>query len=251
MFEDSLVESTGRYKTKKGWTTLLSLGVELALVGVLVIVPLIYTEALPSHALSNMLLAPASPRPPGARAAAPHPAAHRPATHAIDLQFREPSRIPQTTAMNTIEAAPALDSTSTVEGSTWADAGPGGGPIGGLNKMMGDRIAPPLPPVIARPERPKKLLVSEGVLEGYVIDQRKPPYPAIAKMAGISGAVVLQATISPAGLIENIRTVSGPPMLITAAVDAVRTWRYRPYMLNGTPVEVETQITVRFSLGRD
>ncbi len=251
MFEDSLVESTGRCKTKKGWTTLLSLGVELAVLGVMVIVPLIYTEALPSHALSNMLLAPASPHPPGARQPAPHPAANRAASQVIDLQYRQPARIPQTIAMNTTETAPSPDPGSSVEGSTWADAGPGGNNIAGLNKLMGDRIAPPLPPVIARPERPKKLLVSEGVLEGYVIEQRKPPYPAIAKMAGISGAVVLQATISPSGLIENIRTVSGPPLLIPAALDAVRTWRYRPYMLNGTPVEVETQITVRFSLGRD
>ncbi len=77
-----------------------------------------------------------------------------------------------------------------------------------------------------------------------------PPYPAIAKAAGVQGTVILQATISKSGTIENLRVVSGPAMLQQAALDAVKTWRYRPYLLNGQPVEVETTVNVVFSLGR-
>jgi protein TonB len=76
-----------------------------------------------------------------------------------------------------------------------------------------------------------------------------PQYPAIAKAARIQGTVVLQATISKSGTIENLRVLSGPPMLQQSAMEAVKTWRYRPYLLNGEPVEVETQVNVIFTLG--
>jgi periplasmic protein TonB len=76
-----------------------------------------------------------------------------------------------------------------------------------------------------------------------------PRYPAIAIAAHVQGTVVLEATISRAGLIKNLRFVSGPPMLEQAAEDAVRTWRYRPYLLNGEPVEIETTVNVIFHLG--
>jgi protein TonB len=76
-----------------------------------------------------------------------------------------------------------------------------------------------------------------------------PLYPPIAKAARVSGTVVLQATISKAGMIENLRVLSGPAMLQQAAMDAVRSWRYRPYLLNGEPVEVETTVNVVFTLG--
>jgi protein TonB len=78
-----------------------------------------------------------------------------------------------------------------------------------------------------------------------------PEYPRLARMARIQGDVVLHAVIGREGEIEGLRTVSGPPQLRAAAEVAVRQWRYRPYLLNGKPIEVETQITVRFILGRD
>jgi periplasmic protein TonB len=76
-----------------------------------------------------------------------------------------------------------------------------------------------------------------------------PVYPPIAKAARISGTVVLSATISKAGTIEGLKVMSGPPMLQNSALEAVRNWRYKPYILNGEPVEVETQINVVFNLG--
>ncbi len=86
------------------------------------------------------------------------------------------------------------------------------------------------------------------MMEGNLIHKVQPVYPPLARAARIQGAVVIRAIISRNGTIENLQTLSGHPMLVGAALDAVRQWRYRPYILNGDPVEVETQVTVNFSL---
>jgi protein TonB len=96
---------------------------------------------------------------------------------------------------------------------------------------------------------PKKVNISGGVAQGMLLNKTTPIYPPIAKAARVSGTVVLQATISKTGTIENLRVVSGPAMLQQAALDAVRSWRYKPYMLNSEPVEVETSVNVVFTLG--
>ena len=86
------------------------------------------------------------------------------------------------------------------------------------------------------------------MMEGNLIHRVQPEYPILAKMARIQGAVVLHAVISRQGVIENLEVVSGPPPLTHAAIDAVRQWRYRPYLLNDQPVEVDTEVTVNFVL---
>jgi protein TonB len=98
-------------------------------------------------------------------------------------------------------------------------------------------------------EAPKKVNISGGVATGMLLQKTVPIYPPIAKAARVQGTVVLQATISKAGTIENLRVISGNAMLQSAAMDAVRSWRYRPYLLNGEPVEVETTVNVVFTLG--
>jgi protein TonB len=85
--------------------------------------------------------------------------------------------------------------------------------------------------------------------EGDLVHKILPAYPPLAQAARIQGPVVLQAVISKQGTIENLRVLSGHPILVPAAVEAVRQWRYRPYVLNNEAVEVETQITVNFFLG--
>jgi protein TonB len=90
--------------------------------------------------------------------------------------------------------------------------------------------------------------VSQGVSQGLLIHEVRPQYPPLARQARIQGAVVLQAVIGKDGAIQNLHVVSGHPMLTTAAIDAVKQWRYKPYFLNGEPVEVDTQITVNFTL---
>jgi protein TonB len=105
-----------------------------------------------------------------------------------------------------------------------------------------------VPRVVHQPQGP--ITISKGVAEGMAISKPSPAYPAIARAARVEGTVVLQATISKTGTIENLRVLSGSPMLQQAALNAVQQWRYRPYLLNGDPVEVETTINVIFSLGR-
>jgi protein TonB len=86
------------------------------------------------------------------------------------------------------------------------------------------------------------------MLEGSLIRRVQPVYPPLARSTRVQGSVVLSALISKAGTMENLRVLSGHPMLVAAAIEAVRQWRYRPYILNAEPIEVETRITVSFSL---
>jgi len=114
--------------------------------------------------------------------------------------------------------------------------------------VMGGIGTAPTPVVkVAAPKGPTR--VSSGVISGLAISQPKPVYPPIARAAHVSGAVVLHAQISKTGTIDKLEVVSGPEMLRTAATEAVRSWRYKPYLLNGDPTEVDTQITVNFNFG--
>jgi protein TonB len=99
-----------------------------------------------------------------------------------------------------------------------------------------------------RPGKSGPVPVSSGVMAGMLVQKTVPSYPPIAKASGTQGTVVLTATISRNGIIENLHVVSGSQMLQQAALDAVKTWRYRPYLLNGEPVDVETTISVVFTL---
>ena len=242
MFQDSLIESGGRLKTNRLWTTMFSVCVQAFLIGIMILVPLIYTEALPKQQLMTFLVAPPPPPPP------PPPAAPVQAVKVVQTdiengQLRTPAKIPQKVAMiKEEEAPPPVNSMGGVVGGV-----PGGVPGGQMGGVLGGILSstPMAAPKLATPQRVR---VSQGVSEGNLINRVTPPYPPMAKMARVQGAVVLQAVISKGGTIENLRVVSGHPMLVQSALDAVRQWRYRPYLLNGEPVEVETQITVNFNL---
>jgi protein TonB len=121
--------------------------------------------------------------------------------------------------------------------------GSGNGAAGGLIGGIGSAPAP-----IVKQAPPQKIRISGGVIQGNLVYGPQPLYPAIAKAAHVSGTVVLAATISKAGTIENLHAVSGSPMLVNAAISAVQQYRYKPYMLGDTAVEVETTINVIFNL---
>jgi protein TonB len=116
------------------------------------------------------------------------------------------------------------------------------------------RTAPPPPePLAAKPPEPVKkptgpLRVGGNVMSAKLIHQVKPFYPPLARNARVSGAVKLTATIGRDGAIQNLQLLSGHPLLVNAALTAVRQWRYQPTLLNGEPVEVLTQIDVNFNL---
>ncbi len=250
MFEDSLLESGGRNSKlhRRGpWATLVSFLIQFALVGVLVLIPLIYTEALPKQQLMGYLVAPPPPPPPPPPpAATPVPVKVVKVTTEIDNgQLKAPTTIPKKIQMIKEDEAPPPSNGGVVGGVAGGiPGGSAGGVVGGvLGSIMNS--APTAVPKAATPQRVK---VSAGVTTGMVIRKVQPTYPPLAKQARISGPVVLQAVIGKDGTIQNLRAVSGHPMLIQSAIDAVRQWKYKPYFLNGDPVEVDTQVTVNFTL---
>src|SRR5215468_8077072 len=230
MFEDSLMESAGRIKTNQRWSMPLSFLVQALVVGVAVLIPLIITEGLPTRLLMAAIVAPPPPPPPPPPPAPVVKTVPR-VSEIVNGELRTPSKIPKKIEMIREDEAPPP--------STGVVGGVVGGVIGGLISST----APP--PKVATPQ---KLRISSGVADGLLINKVEPPYPQMAKIAHVQGDVVLQALISKSGAIENLRAVSGHPILIQAAMDAVRQWRYKPYLLNGEPVEVETTITVKFHM---
>jgi protein TonB len=129
-------------------------------------------------------------------------------------------------------------------------AGPGGSDLVGVPGSTGDPILSHTTPHVIHYDTPATVRVSTLVEQGLLIRQTKPVYPAIGLAMRAEGTVILAATISKTGNIENLRILSGPVLLQQAAIDAVKNWLYRPYLLDGEPVEVETTMNVVFTLGR-
>jgi protein TonB len=244
MFEDSLLESGGR-RRRSPWATLVSFLLQGLLIGVLVLIPLIYTEALPKQQLMGYLVAPPPPPPPPPPAAAVQVVrAAKPVTEIDNGQLKAPTAIPKKIAMIREDETPA--SSGGVVGGVVGGV-PGGGTGGVLGGVLG-AIAQAAPTAVPKAATPQRVKVSGGVTQGLLVRKVNPAYPPLAKQARIQGAVVLQAIIGKDGSIENLHAVSGHPMLIQSAIDAVRQWKYKPYFLNGEPVEVDTTVTVNFTL---
>ena len=242
MFEDSLLESGGRLKTKRGMTTTVSMIVQLGLLGVLVLIPLLFTEALPKTQLMTFLVAPPPPPPPPPPPVAAPKVVKQVQTDLVNGQLRTPTKIPEKVQMIKEEEAPPPTMASGVVGGV-----PGGVPGGQMGGVIGGIISS-TPVAVPKQVTPQRVRVSQGVTQGLLVKKVQPAYPPLARQARIQGSVLLQAEISKDGTIENLRLISGHPMLAPAAIEAVKQWRYKPYILNGEPVEVETQITVNFTL---
>ena len=244
MFEDSLLESGGRLRTKRGVTTAFSMVLQVFLIGLLVLIPLLFTEALPKQQLMTFLVAPPPPPPPPPPpAAAPVKVVKQIQSDINNGQLRTPTKIPEKVQMIKEEETPP----PTMAAGGVVGGVPGGVPGGQMGGVIGGIISN-TPVAVPKVATPQKVRVSQGVSQGLLIKKVQPPYPPLARQARIQGQVVLQADISKDGTIQNLRLVSGHPMLAPSAIEAVKQWRYKPYYLNGEPVEVETQITVIFSL---
>ena len=243
MFTDSLLETSWAQRSHRSWSTLTSFGFEAAVLALLLLLPLLKTVGLPPGRILPTPISWGEPPAP-----APRPVSRAASTtvvqsNLIDNVAIAPQRIPTTVARITETVPPPqLNFSGGIEGAI------GNGARTGVWGMMNDSISraaqPPAPahPTAVRTFRESRLL------EGSLIRRVQPIYPPLAKAARIQGPVILFAIISKAGTIENLRTISGHPMLVSAAIDAVSQWRYRPYILNSEPVEVETQITVNFVL---
>ncbi len=247
MFSDSLLEF-GQANKRKAVATTTSFIFNCVAIGIMLIIPLIFTEDLPKAQLLTMLVAPPPPPPPPPPAAAPVQRVVRQIqTDMMNTgQLRTPTKIPQKVQMiKEEEAPPPMVATGGVVGGV-----PGGIPGGQLGGVIGSVISSANAAAVPKfvPVQPQRVRISQGVTKGLLIHREEPAYPTLARSARVQGEVVLSALISTNGTIENLTLVSGHPMLVPNAIAAVKLWRYKPYLLNGQPVEVETTITVIFTL---
>jgi periplasmic protein TonB len=243
MFADSLLETSWTQRSRRSWTTLTSFALETLAIGVLLVLPLWRTVGMPKAKVVSTPISAGRPEP-GPVTQTPHAAPHGavqivPVTSALMVPHRIPTSIPRDGGPASVDPLcnGCIGPTGTGPGT------PDGPVIPGL--LSGTHpVMPALPtPTVSR------VIRTSTMLEGSLIRKVQPPYPPLAKSARIQGSVVLFAVISKTGTIENLRLISGHPMLASAAIEAVSQWRYRPYILNNEPVEVETQITVNFILG--
>jgi len=243
MFEESLVESTGLIRNRNRWPTVISIATQATLAAVLISIPMLHPEILSLHAPSLAFIAPpprpAPPPPPPTRVVV--------TTSTTSSAPSAPAAPPMSNQrlIPTIEAAgeiPNLNPTNIT-----MDSGSTGNPFGSTVPRTGSSIsvAPTNPTA-----KPGALLhVSSGVTTGHLITPIQPVYPRIAVAARMEGTVIIQAIISKSGQIESAHVLTGPAMLQSAALEAVRTARYHPFLLNGAPTEVETTISINFRLG--
>jgi protein TonB len=253
MFEQSLIEGTG--KTNKPWTIVVSFGLQILLVGVLVLIPLIHYEMLPRTQLTSFLVAPPPPPPPPPPPAAVVPKVVKVIPRQFDAgRLMAPKSIPKTIAEIKEEELPAPTGAVGVVGGVpgGVPGGTPGGVIGGIIGAVPTAAPPPPPPKVEapKPKEVQRIRVGGNVQQANLIRKVTPVYPPLAKQARIQGTVKFTAVISRDGTIQNLQLVSGHPLLVPAAQEAVKQWVYRPTLLNGEPVEVITQIDVNFTLSQ-
>jgi protein TonB len=245
MLEDSLFESQGQKKTRNPVTVVVSAAAHVVTIVVLVLIPLIQTQALTVPPVDMSLWAPRiEPETPvqvfSARPRVQEQEHTRPDTNIL----RAPVVIPD----NIIYVDEPPKPTGGFAPSTGNDRA---SLLVGLLNRPTEAAPPALPPALPPPpiEIVKATPIRVSVLEqANLIHRVSPVYPPIAIKTRIQGTVVLEATITKEGTIETLRIISGHPLLARAALDAVSQWRYRPLFLNGEPVEVITTVTVTFTL---
>jgi protein TonB len=220
--------------------------VEITLIGVAILIPLLMTEALPKTMLSVSIMAPPPPPPPPPP---PTPAAPVRVIKRLSTEdlMKAPTVIPKTISKVKDEPEPPPNAgTVGVVGGV-----PGGMPGGSVGGVLGGLIsssAPPPPPPPPKSVTPKRIRLGGQVEAAKLMFHPNPEYPPLAKMARIQGTVRLEAVISTDGTIQDLKAVSGHPLLVKAAMDAVARWRYQPTLLNGEPVQVVTEVDVNFTL---
>jgi periplasmic protein TonB len=238
MFEELLLSNPYATKTNKRWTVLVSFVFQVTFLAILLLIPLIYTEALPKAMLATLLVAPPPPPPPPPPA--PVQVIRKPQVHLMDAgKLMAPKAIPKNVTIIKEEAVPDMGGMS-----GGVVGGVSGGSMGGTIGGVVGSVAPPPPKVQQR------IRVGGNVIAAKVINRTTPVYPPLARQTRISGTVRLHAIIAKDGTVQQLEVMSGHPLLVQAALDAVRQWRYQPTLLNGEPVEVDTTVDVIFSLNQ-
>jgi protein TonB len=254
MFEQMLLPTGGTHQAR---STAIAFAGQIALVAIAtLVIPGLFVETLPTPEFLTVLVAPPSPPPPPPPSAATRaPAFAKAVPRTFNFQpVTAPQSIPQQAPMVADALPPVQDLPGAGQVGGVVGGVAGGVPGGSLNGVVDSLPAPPqsvpaAPPPPAAPQTPAQIRVGGDVEAGRLAHEIVPTYPPLAKSARIEGVVHLSATIAPDGSVKELRVLSGQPLLVGAAVDAVKQWTYQPTFLNGKPVEVLTEIDVKFALG--
>ena len=235
IFHNSLIES-GRKSQRNPWAAVGSVTLLSLLLLALVVTPLFHTDTLPERETLTMLFVP------------PAAAASAVTTFRVPTPAYTSKSISIPTAMHMTQETqpPPVGTTGGVVGGVPGGL-VGGIPGGVLTEVLNNTHSVPVLAKTPAP-MPKRIRVPARVVEANLIHDVAPTYPPEAGRARIEGAVVLLAVIGKDGSVQDVRVESGLPILAQAAIDAVKKWRYRPYLLNGEPVEVDSRITINFTL---
>lgn len=229
------LEATQAHPARR-WTAVVSFTLQAMAIGAALVVPMLRPATLPDASKLRQIFLPESQ---GVQRPQVNAAANNPVSSAPTLSPIVVSRGP------VVRTAIAGPDTTEIAGPP--NIGPIGDPSSNIRSIIGD----PHYQVVPRPQpAATRVAPISRIMEGNLLRKVEPRYPAIAVQMGLQGTVVIKALISRDGTVEHPQVISGQPFLAGAAMDAVREWRYRPYYLNGQPVEVETEITVNFVLNR-
>jgi periplasmic protein TonB len=244
MLEDSLFESQGRKKGRNPVTVFVSAAAHVATVGVLVLIPLLQTQALTIPPVDTSMFLPRIEKPQSIPVVSTRRRVQN-NTSSESASFTAPAIIPpQVAFIDEPPIAPVPFLPSGRSARLLIPDVPNTAPIEPPSVVPPPPApAPPPPPVEVR-----RVRISDGGQPANLIHQVKPTYPILARTTRTQGVVVLEAVIGRDGSISSLRVVSGHQLLTQAAIDAVKQWKYRPTLLNGDPVEVITTITVTFNL---
>ncbi len=239
LFYDSLVVSGAKSRPRNPWAAVGSVTLLSLLLLALVVIPLFHTDTLPKRETLTMLYV--------LPAAAASNITSLPPT---STSRNTPTNMMIHSAVHTTQEAPAppLDTAGGLVGGVPGGV-VGGIPGGVLSEVLHSTGSAPVLATTPAPA-PKRIRVPAGIAEANLVYDVAPKYPPEAGRARIEGTVVLLAVIGKDGTVEDVRVKSGLSVLTQAAIEAVKQWRYRPYLLNGEPVEVDSQITINFNLSR-
>jgi periplasmic protein TonB len=240
LFDQTFVDT--RAQTRRPWTVAVSLLLQTGLVALGFLAPLMRVAVLERPENVSMWLPPQAPtqRPPEPEVKpVPRQEIHRPVFHLIRLQA--PSGVPRyiDTTPDAPEIGSAIPGPQSAEFYAW---------VSGTAIELAPPAALPVSPQPVRPSVPVR--IANGVQSAKLVFGPRPAYPPLARATRVQGTVKIQAVIGRDGAIKDLQVISGPPLLIAVAIEAVRQWRYLPTLLNGDAVEVVTDIDVNFTIGR-
>ena len=243
MFAESLLETSWAQRSRRSWTTATSFGLQVLVIGVFLTLPLVRTVGLPPGRVLPTPISWGAPPSPAPQIHREHVTTLNQSNLWQDRLITPPSIPPHVAQIAETTAPPQLN----YHGGLGVEGGTGTGSPDGVWNAIGVSLRPP----VAMPAPPPTIrqFQTSSMLQGSLVHRVEPGYPPMARNARVQGSVVLEAIIDKEGTIKNLRLISAHPLLVPAAVEAVRQWRYRPYVLNGEAIEVETQIRVNFILG--